>query len=284
MEKAKQWCIWTRVSSLVYTEVTVLSTLLSAGTVDSLIGKLRSISKLNALGRSSDWDDRFGFGNPASHLLVKQYLKSVQTEQAQATVSSKQATPVFFDKLKKKVFHLRSLLLSKSISPSERYIYARDLTFFSLGRIKMIDGFKHPYGSSLLFHQRVGKTFRGKLSKAFAVKQTANPAICPVRNLQFFVNLCTAINVDLSAEFLFRPTSKQGGILNAPLLASTVQATLIKYLSSLGINEGESVYCFRAGNSILLRLLGVSKEKVAKHEAPSAENYEHVRCFRCLGS
>lgn len=54
-------------------------TRLSAGTVDSLIRKLRSIS--NALGRSGDWDDRFGFGSPASHLLVKQYLKSVQTEQ-----------------------------------------------------------------------------------------------------------------------------------------------------------------------------------------------------------
>ena len=61
-------------------------------------------------------------------------------------------------------------------------------TFFSgdrasdFGRIKTIDVLKHPNGSSLLFHQRVGKTLRGKLSRAFAVKQTANPAICPVRN------------------------------------------------------------------------------------------------------
>lgn len=71
---------------------------LSAGTADSLMGKLRSI--FNALGRSGDWNDRFGFGNPASHLSVKQYLKSVQTEQAQVRVSPKQATPVFFDKFK----------------------------------------------------------------------------------------------------------------------------------------------------------------------------------------
>ena len=73
------------------------------------------------------------------------------------------------------------------------------------------------------------------------------------------------MNVDLSASFLFRPTSKKGGILNAPLLASTVQARLVNYLSSLGINEGESVHGFRAGNSILQRLLGMSKEEVAKH-------------------
>lgn len=75
MEKAKQWCTWTRVSSLVYTEVKPVTVLL---------GYLRAqwiLSSENyALGRSGDWDDRFGFGSPASHLLVKQYLKSVQTE------------------------------------------------------------------------------------------------------------------------------------------------------------------------------------------------------------
>ena len=43
-------------------------TRLSAGTVNSVIGKLRS--NFNGLGRSRDWDDRFGFGNPASHLSV----------------------------------------------------------------------------------------------------------------------------------------------------------------------------------------------------------------------
>lgn len=249
-------------------------TRLSAGTVDSLIGKLRSI--FNALGRTSDWDDRFGSGNPASNLCVKQYLKSIRSEQSQARVSPKQATPVFFDKYKKLVYHLRQLLLGNNISPSERYIYARDLAFFSLdffsgdrasdlGRIKTVDVLKHPDGSSLLFHQRVGKTLRGKTSRAFAVKQTANPAICPVRNLQFFVELCNSMRLDLSAGFLFRPTSKKGGVVNAPLLASTVQARLVKYLSSLGINDGETVHGFRSGTSILLRLLGVSREDVAKH-------------------
>lgn len=242
-------------------------TRLSAGTVDSLIGKLRSI--FNALGRTSDRDDRFGSGNPASHLCVKQYLKSIQSEQSQARVSPKQATPLFFDKYKKLVYHLRQLLLGNNISPSERYIYALDLAFFSLdfvsgdrasdlGRINTVDVLKHPDGSSLLFHQRVSKTLRGKTSRAFAVKQTDNPAICPVRNLQFFVELCNSMRLDLSAGFLFR-------VINGPLLASTVQARLVKYLSSLEINDGETVHGFRSGTSILLRLLGVSREDVAEH-------------------
>ena len=242
-------------------------TRLSAGTVDSLIGKLRSI--FNALGRTSDRDDRFGSGNPASHLCVKQYLKSIQSEQSQARVSPKQATPVFFDKYKKLVYHLRQLLLGNNISPSERYIYALDLAFFSLdfvsgdrasdlGRINTVDVLKHPDGSSLLFHQRVSKTLRGKTSRAFAVKQTDNPAICPVRNLQFFVELCNSMRLDLSAGFLFR-------VINGPLLASTVQARLVKYLSSLEINDDETVHGFRSGTSILLRLLGLSREDVAEH-------------------
>lgn len=242
-------------------------TRLSAGTVDSLIGKLRSI--FNALGRTSDRDDRFGSGNPASHLCVKQYLKSIQSEQSQARVSPKQATPLFFDKYKKLVYHLRQLLLGNNISPSERYIYALDLAFFSLdfvsgdrasdlGRINTVDVLKHPDGSSLLFHQRVSKTLRGKTSRAFAVKQTDNPAICPVRNLQFFVELCNSMRLDLSAGFLFRA-------INGPLLASTVQARLVKYLSSLEINDGETVHGSRSGTSILLRLLGVSREDVAEH-------------------
>lgn len=174
------------------------------------------------------------------------------------------------------MYYLRQLLLGNNISPSERYIYARDLAFFSLdffsgdrasdlGRIKTVDVLKHPDGSSLLFHQRVGKTLRGKTSRAFAVEQTANPAICPVRNLQFFVELCNSMRLDLSAGFLFCPTSKKGGVVNAPLLASTVQARLVKYLSSLAINDGETVHGFRSGTSILLRLLGVSREDVAKH-------------------
>ena len=69
MGKKKQWCSLTRVCSLVYGQnKPVLLGYLAAGTVNSLIGKLRS--NFNALGRSGDWDDRSGFGNPALHLSV----------------------------------------------------------------------------------------------------------------------------------------------------------------------------------------------------------------------
>lgn len=66
---------------------------LSAGTVDSNIGKLWSI--FNELDRAGDYDIHSGAGNPATHFLVKQYLKSIQREQAVARISPKKTTPLF---------------------------------------------------------------------------------------------------------------------------------------------------------------------------------------------
>lgn len=72
---------------------------LAAGTVDSLIGKLRVIFVDAGLG--SEWDDRLGIGNPVSHPSIKQYLKSVKEEQAKARSHPKKAIPIFLDKLEK---------------------------------------------------------------------------------------------------------------------------------------------------------------------------------------
>lgn len=69
---------------------------LAAGTVDSTIGTLRAL--FNSMERSGEWDDRLGWGNPATHHSVKQYLQSIKAEQAGARVTPKQATPVLFGK------------------------------------------------------------------------------------------------------------------------------------------------------------------------------------------
>ena len=59
-----------------------------AGSVDSLIGKLRVI--YNRLGR-------FGHVNPVSRSLIKEYLKFTREEQAGLAVTPKQAVPLFFN-------------------------------------------------------------------------------------------------------------------------------------------------------------------------------------------
>ena len=66
---------------------------LGAKTVDNLIGKLCSI--VIEAGRSGEWNDLSGVGNPATHHQFKQYLKLVSEEQVEARVVPKQATPIY---------------------------------------------------------------------------------------------------------------------------------------------------------------------------------------------
>ena len=71
--------------------------MLASGSIDSLIGKLRTIFKEN--DRAGDWEERLGLGNPAAFLLVRKYLKCIKEEQATPGLTPKQATPLFVDKL-----------------------------------------------------------------------------------------------------------------------------------------------------------------------------------------
>ena len=64
---------------------------LAHGTVDSLIGKLRSIFAEN--GRGTDWQPLVGIGNPAADRSVKQYLANVREGQLKARVVPRQAEP-----------------------------------------------------------------------------------------------------------------------------------------------------------------------------------------------
>lgn len=64
---------------------------LAHGTVDSLIGKLRTIFAEN--GRGSDWHSLLGMGNPATDRSVKTYLANIRQEQLKVHVIPKQAEP-----------------------------------------------------------------------------------------------------------------------------------------------------------------------------------------------
>ena len=70
---------------------------LAFGTVDSLIGKLRSIFVDN--GKGVEWHSLLGVGNPASCRSVKRYLADVREEQLRARITLKQAEPFLVDDL-----------------------------------------------------------------------------------------------------------------------------------------------------------------------------------------
>ena len=87
------------------------------------IGKLRSI--FSDIGRQGDWNRTLLIGNPASDLLVKQYLKEFTPEQLRASIAPKHAVPLFADKLLllsrhiEKVFSSRPFRQLRCLSPPE---------------------------------------------------------------------------------------------------------------------------------------------------------------------
>ena len=101
---------------------------LSYKTVDSYISKLRAI--FHCVGRDGEWDRRLGLGNPAADKSVKDYLRLVTAEQLQARVTPKQASPFFVDKLAQLCDHIDRNLRSPDITPTQRFILARDQAYF----------------------------------------------------------------------------------------------------------------------------------------------------------
>ena len=247
---------------------------LAAGTIDNNIGKLRSIFQEN--GRGTFWNDDFQIGNPASHHSVKKYQALVLEEQTIARTFPSQAIPIFLDKLSKLCSYLRELIVAPNKKPSERYILARDLAFFSadffsgdrgsdLGRVRSSDVLSLPDGKGFLINQVFGKTLRGNGANVFGLKQIPKSPFCPVTNIQYYLALSKKMDIDLQFGFLFRVTDRQGNISDAPFTGSAVANRLRKHLKDKGIFDGETVHGFRSGCSITLSLLGASYTDVARH-------------------
>ena len=201
-------------------------TRLAAGTVDSLVGKLRPIFIEEGLG--GEWDDRLGIENPVSNPSVKAYLKCVWEEQTQARIQPRKAVPLFTNKF----WAIARSILFK-LSPSLLYILSRDLSFFcidffsenrssDLGRTKSKEGLLFPDSSGLLCNHTFGKTLRGNSTHSFSVRSSSNSDICPVRNFMLYLNICRLISVDISQGYLFHATSKAGQISDKPFIGSSV--------------------------------------------------------------
>lgn len=101
---------------------------LAFGTVDSLIGKLRSI--FSEWGRTLD-DIAFpAYGNPAASRKVKSYLTAVREEQLQAGVVPSQAKPLFIRDLAALSQEILRRSKDTNTFPIQLYVCARDQAFF----------------------------------------------------------------------------------------------------------------------------------------------------------
>ena len=266
-------------------------TRLAAGTVDSLLGKLRAIFAEAGLG--GEWDDRLGIGNPVSHPSIKNYLKLIKEEQAKARVCPKKAVPLFLKKLQIIAQFILAQLQSPRISPISLYIFSRDLCFFTtdffsgdrssdLGRVLSREVLYFPDSSGILFNHTFGKTLRGHSVNTFAVRRCDNLVVCPVKNFERYIAVAKLIKINLGQGFLFRVT-KGNNVTREPFIGSAVHGRLKFYLDQIQANDGETPHSSRSGCSITLSLLGASKEAVANHVGwASTKMVDHYNDLRSI--
>ena len=72
------------------------------------------------------------------------------------------------------------------------------------------------------------------------------------------------LRIDLTRGYLFRPTTPQGGVLDAPF-PSTAAARVKGYLQEMGSDDGETPHCFRTGCAITLALSGAKLSEIMDH-------------------
>ena len=246
---------------------------LSYKTVDSYIGKLRSI--FHSIGREGEWDKRLGLGNPAADKSLKDYLRLVTAEQLQAGITPKQATPFFVDKLTQLSLYLQRRLES-TVTPLDKFILARDQAYFNtaffsgdrpgdLGQVKVSEILRFPNADGFLFNHIWGKTLRDGNQNVFGIRRNQQKAICPIAAIEQYVDIARQLGIDLSSGFLFRPTTPDKGIQNSPFSSSAAEARLKVYLKDMGAHDGETLHGFRSGCAITLALTGADLSEIMDH-------------------
>ena len=251
---------------------------LAFGTVDALIGKLRSI--FCNVGRGSEWHSLLGVGNPAACRSVRNYLADVREEQLKARVVPRQAEPVLLADLEVICSYIHTeLLKSAQLSASQVYVLARDQAIFKalffagdrasdLFQLKTEDVFRLPDKSGLLLNHCWTKTLREGDIHVFAFKRGSNKVICPVWGIELYVKMCDLLKVKLSPGFLFRPVSKSGSIVCIQFDTTAAQARLNTYTTTLGgrlSGDRFTMHGFRSGAAVSLALAGVSLRDIMDH-------------------
>ena len=247
---------------------------LSFKTVDSSIGKLRSIFK--ELGRCGEWNTILGFGNPANSLEVQRYMKAFTEEQLRAHITPKQAVPLFLPKLLLLARFWNKQMAEPSVTTSTLFLLARDQAFFrtlffsadrgsDLGLVKTSEILHFPQDDGFLFNHIWGKTLKDGASNTFGIRRHQNPELCPVKAIETYVAICSELQIILTEGYLFRPTNPQGHILKKPFTSSAADARLKIYLKQAHIDEGETLHSFRCGSAITLALSGSQLADIMSH-------------------
>ena len=185
---------------------------LAAKSVDSLIGKMRAIFR--DLGRIGDWNPISSTGNPASSLSMKRHLQSVTIEQTSASVTSKQAVPLMFDKLGKLCRYL-SYQTSVEKEPVAKLLLLRDKAYFSLlchsgnrgGDLGLLTAdrlFQLPDTDGIFISEVAGKTASIDNPKNAVILPSKDSDICPIKHLRKYFDFADESDSQLHNGYIFR--------------------------------------------------------------------------------
>ena len=139
---------------------------------------------------------------------------------------------------------------------------------------------RFPQNDGHLFNHVWGKSLRDGSANLFGIRRHSDSSICPVKAIELYIAISSALSLDLLSGFLFRPLNSLGKIQNKQLASSTLQSQLRSYLQEADIYNGETLHSFRAGLAITLALSGSQLADIMEHvgwrQAPTASHYLKV--------
>ena len=110
--------------------------------------------------------------------------------------------------------------------------------------------------------QKITSIFRRSFLKR---SSTATPLQTPIRGIEIYVAVSRELGILLSSGYLFRSIYQLGHVVDKPLLGSTAESRLRKYLKDAQMDAGETLHSFRAGCAITLVLSGSPLADVMSH-------------------
>ena len=124
-----------------------------------------------------------------------------------------------------------------------------------MGQVKVPEKVTFPNDDGFFFTHVWDKTLRDGDSNVFGIKRNPQSRIRPVQGIEQYMEVAQQLKIDLTRGYLFRPTTPQGSILNAPF-NTTTEARLKVNLKEMSSDNGESLRGFTTGCAITLALSG----------------------------
>ena len=152
-----------------------------------------------------------------------------------------------------------------------------------MGQVKVPEILRFPNDDGLLFNHVWGKTLRDGHSNVFGIRRNPQTVICPVKGIEDYMAIARQVKVDLTKRYLFRPTTPQGGVLDASITLSLTGAELSEIMDHVGwAGRHTALYYLQ-----LAKVLNPSGEspKLASTDLTQAtakwENLNELRQFVC---